>query len=415
MGDSAEITVDSTQPEVKQQEKGDRATYANRNSRLRIARIIEEAPSTPKHPYVSIIRGREIESVESFASGVIDILRLHGNVIAESSGSSEEAGNPRKSRSTDVVYVISQADIEKAVKASSRSYPLSTTQILNIMNITMEGNSRAIFKITTDFSKNIISPVNGENLSSKSKAPIRTENNRRMFGMATTTIGTYFGAATFFALAGLNGAIYYFLVYLKNLPLSDNILSHLLPVALSLTVLSLIIRIGGFWAYGRGEKIAFTISAILFGLSFLLYFVYKPELGNYHVIFTPLITTFNQLDYQEEFFALYSAVMSLQIGLFAYNHRHPFFGISAGILSGVFSALFFSVFFFTEPSFLQGFGFGFFLNPNILGITTSQQYYTFYLMSGVFNFALGFVLYLSGKYWFNEKKDREGSPSSSPS
>lgn len=405
MVDSSEVSVDSVQPELKQQDKEDRATYANRNSRLRIAKIIEEAPSTPKHPYVSIIRGREIESVETFASGVIDILRLHGNVIIETRNA-EEIEKSRKTRSTDVVYVISQADIEKAVKASSRSYPLSSAQILNIINISIEGNSRAIFKVTTDFSKNIISPASPEKSDQRTKSPTHNEDNHSMFGMATTTIGTYFGATAFFSIAGLNVAIFYFLAYLGNSTLSSDIFSLILPVSLSLTALSLLIRLGGLQAYVKSERIAFTGTVILFAISYFLYFGYIPGPTFSSIEFLPVII---RQTYYEEFFVIYSAVMSVQIGLFAYNRRRPLFGIVAGLLSGGFSAWYFSFFISNALSILQGFGFGFFRSDGIpIGIPF-QSLLIFYLTVGGFNVATGVIFLLSGKYWFKEKKIKESS------
>lgn len=404
MGDLSEENISAVPKESSPQPNLDRGTYANRSSRLRIARMIEEADSTPKHPYVSIIRGREIDSVDSFASGVIEILRLHGYVVIDLSNPLESEEKRTAGNARDVVYVVNQAEIEKAVRSNSRNYPLSTTQILNILNLNMEGNARAIFKVTTDFSRNIIGSVGAENANATSIKQTVEGVNTKQIGNAMTTIGMYFGSATFLSIAGLDGAIFYLLNYLIHDTLAESLISLLIPIAISLSVLSYLLRIAGMWVLSVGERISLGASVILYSISVVMVLRFLPSfLGLYEPGNVSHIGAVIEFSGPGLLLLAYLSIIAAQVGLFGHNGRNYLYGLLAGSISAVFLALDFFMFYLKIwPELAPGLGLGFYpiLNTPGTSFYLSLPGYI-WIVSAIFNVVIGYILFLSGKHFFD--------------
>ena len=295
---------------------GRNSLYANRSSRLRIANLIENSPSTARHPYVNIIRGREMESVNSFADGVVEILKLHGNIIVEY----DEAGNldshGTKASSENIVYVVDQIKVEDLARKKGLNFPVTTSRIVSAMGPSILPGSKIILKVTTDFSRNIL--LSGtEDLSNDKISGVR-EEVKYPAGETTSVLSFYFAGVSFGASAALQVALLYTGIYG---PGSIFTVLSFVPfgiIFLFLSPLAYILRLLGFKKQPFSEKIAVILSALLFVLILLIETFIPPSISGGSPLAGFSSQLYPVLSYSATDLALL-ALMAIEVSLFSFR------------------------------------------------------------------------------------------------
>ncbi len=266
--------------------------YANRVSRLKIATMIENAQSTSRHPYVSIIRGRDMESVNSFSEGVIEILELHGNHIVYPEKMDSRPDGKAKASSENIIYVIDQSYIEQKAREKHITMPVSSSDLIRGLGLSVSPNSKVIIKVTTEYSGNIITENSiGEMTSAASERKLQRSPDVNIPSSAST-LAFYFGAVSFASAAIIQALLLYTQILGPSLVYQSLSLVNVGLIFFIITLISYALRYSGYKAMNFYERFVTLAAGLLFIASAIITyeaFVRDNVIPNQGVSMVPLL------------------------------------------------------------------------------------------------------------------------------
>lgn len=238
--------------------------YASRVSRLKIATMIENAESSSRHPYVSIIRGRDMESVNSFAGGVIEILQLHGNTIIYVGKNDTEQNGKTRASSENIVYVIEQSYIEQKAREKGIVFPLTSSALIRALGLNISPTSKVIIKVTSEFSQKIITENSGSPLSAQGQVERISGSARMSFPSTASTLAFYFGAASFASAAIIQAVLLLTQIVGPAFIYQSLSLVNVGIIFFSITLLSYALRYSGYRAMNNYERFITLAGGVFF-------------------------------------------------------------------------------------------------------------------------------------------------------
>ncbi len=256
--------------------------YANRVSRLKIATVIENAQSSSRHPYVSIIRGRDMESVNSFSDGVIEILELHGNRIVYPGKNDIDNNGRTRANSENIIYVLDQNYIEQKGREKGIIFPTTSTNLIRALGLNISPTSKVIIKVTTEFSGKIIT----ENSGGDATPSVKDTNPQVPLVMnipsTSSTLAFYFGAVSFAAAAIIQALLLYTQILGPSLVYQSLSLVNIGLIFFIITLISYALRYSGYKAMNFYERFVTLAAGLLFIASAII--TYEASINYNYII-----------------------------------------------------------------------------------------------------------------------------------